>query len=97
MGFLKAVTFITLWILLSFFWVSFGQGQAKICSDYGQMETWLKPHPVLKSWFYFYTDRQNCATDEETFFKTLAASEPLSIKLNQAEVTFEQFYVPLYH
>ena len=97
MGFLKAVTFITLWILLSFFWVSLGQGQAKNCPAYGQMESWLNANPLLKSWFHFFVDRQNCEIDEEAFFKALAASEPLSIKLNQAKVTFEQFYVPLYH
>lgn len=96
MGFFKAITFITLWVLLSFFWVSLGQGQGR-CASYGEMEGWLKAHPELKSWLRFYVERQNCAVDEEAFLKTLAASEPLSIKLNQAKVTFEQFYVPLYH
>lgn len=97
MGLLKAITFITLWILLSFFWFKVGQGQAKDCASYGQMESWLNPHPVLKNWFHFYVARQNCEINEEAFFKALAASEPLSIKLNQVRVTFEQFYVPLYH
>lgn len=97
MGFLKAITFITLWILLSFFWVSLGQGQAKRCPSYGEMESWIKPYPLLTDWYHFYMDRQDCLLNQEEFFKTLAASEALSIKLNQAEVTFEQFYVPLYH
>lgn len=96
MGLLKAVTFITLWILLSIFWVSLGQGQTNPCSSYGQMEDWLKSHSALKSWFHFFVDRKNCIIDEEAFFRALAASEPLSIKLNQAKVTFE-FYVSLYH
>lgn len=95
MGFLKAITYIALWVLLSFVWVSLGQ--ARSCPNYGAMGACLKPYPVLNSFYHFYVDRQDCVIDQEAFFKTLAASEQLSIKLNQVKVTFEQFYVPLYH
>lgn len=97
MGFFKAILFITLWVLLSFFWVSMGQAEVRSCSNYGAVASWLKPCPVLKSWYQFYLERNACESDAEAFFKTLAASEALSIKLNQERVTFEQFYVPLYH
>lgn len=97
MGFFRAVTLITLWVLLAFFWVSLGQSQVKECPNYGEVENWLRPYPVLGSWYHFYVDHQACVVDEKAFLQTMAASESLSIKLNQAQVTFEQFYVPLYH
>lgn len=95
MGFLKAFTIITLWILLSFFWVSIGQSKELDCLSYGEVVTWLKPHPVLNDWYHFYVGRHACEPSGEEFFKTLASSEPLSTKLNQAKVTFEQFYIPI--
>jgi len=95
MGFLKAVTIVTLWILLSFFWVSMGQSAERNCLSYGDMETWLKPHLILNDWYQFYVIRHDCEPRGEAFFKTLASSEPLSTKLNQAKVTFDQFYVPI--
>ena len=97
MWFLKAVTFITLWVLLSFFWVRVGQSQVRSCPNYGQIETWVKAYPTLKSWYHFYQNQQKCESNESDFFKTLASSEPLSIKLNEARVSFEQFYVPVYN
>ncbi|MDO8526062.1 MAG: hypothetical protein Q7T03_00070 [Deltaproteobacteria bacterium] len=97
MGFLKAFTLITLWILLSFFWVSMGQTKEKECLNYGNVESWLKPHPVVMDWYRFYASRHACIYDEADFFKALASSEQLSTKLNQARVTFDQFYVPVSH
>lgn len=97
MGFFKAVTLIALWILLSFFWVSLGQSQLKRCGSYGQLDGWLKPYPLLGSWYHFYVDRKECEANSGEFFKTLASSEQLSIKLNQAKVAFDQFYVPIYN
>lgn len=84
-----------LWVLLSFFWVSLGQSKEG-CPDYGQMESWVKPYPTLNSWFHFYVDRKNCEAEDGDFFRILASSEPLSIRLNQAGVMFDQFYVPIY-
>lgn len=97
MKFLKAFSIITLWILLSFFWVSMGQSKEKGCMNYGDVETWLKPHPVLSDWYHFYSGQHVCNTSGDDFFKTLASSESLSTKLNQARVTFDQFYVPVSH
>lgn len=95
MGVLKAVTFITLWVLLSFFWVGLGESKSP-CPNYGSIESWLKPYPTLNSWYRFYVDRQDCKAGDGEFLRVLASSEPLSIKLNQAEVLFDQFYVPIH-
>jgi len=73
-----------------------GQSAEKHCTSYGQIDSWLKPYPTLESWYHFYSDRQQCDMSAEEFFKTLASSEPLSIKLNETRVSFEQFYVPIY-
>lgn len=97
MGFLKTFSLVVLWVLLSFFWVSMGQTKERGCLNFGTMESWLKPHPVLNDWYRFYASRHSCIHDEADFFKALASSEPLSTKLNQARVTFDQFYVPVSH
>lgn len=96
MGILKAVTVVMAWILLSFFWVSHGQSAEIRCSNYGQVDSWLEPYPVLRNWYHFYVDRQDCEANAEEFFKALASSEQLSIKLNEVRITFDQFYVPIY-
>ncbi len=95
MSFLKAFGIITLWILISFFWVSLGQAAPKNCLSYGNAETWMKPYPVLSEWYRYYVDKHACETDEANFFKILASSEPLATKLNQVKVKFDQFYIPL--
>lgn len=97
MSFLKAITIITLWMILSFVWVSMGQSKAKECFNYGEAESWLTAYPVVEDWFHFYVGQNSCEVKTEEFFKTLASSEPLSTKLNQARVKFDQFYIPLSH
>lgn len=98
MSFLKAITIITLWMILSFVWVSMGQSKAKGgCLDYGELENWVKSYPVVKDWYHFYVDQNSCEAKPEEFLKILSSSEPLSTKLNQVKVKFDQFYVPLAH
>ena len=83
-------------ILLSFFWVSMGQSKEMECKNYGEVESWLGPHVVLRDWYQFYVARHACLPQQEAeFFKALASSETLSTKLNQAKVTFDQFYIPI--
>lgn len=97
MGFLKAFTIVTLWILLSFFWVSLGQSKEVAAINSGEVESWIKPYPHLDDWYRFFKDRNADGATAAEFFKTLASSESLATKLNQARVTFDQFYVPVSH
>lgn len=97
MIFLKAFTIVTLWMILSFFWVSLGQSKTVDCFNYTEVESWLKEHPTVEEWFRYYIDKNGCTAQEEEFFKTLAGSDALSTKLNQAKVKFDQFYVPVSH
>lgn len=97
MIFLKAFSIVALWMILSFFWVSLGQSKNVDCFNYAEVESWLKEHPTVQEWFRYYIDKNGCAVTEGEFFKTLASSEPLSTKLNQAKVKFDQFYVPVSH
>lgn len=94
---LKRVGVVLLWVALSFMWVGLGQSRAKKCENYGQAVSWLKPYLILNDWYHFYLNEQNCTLEMEDFLRVLAASETLSTKLNQAKVTFDQFYTPIYH
>ncbi len=89
----KAVGFIALWVLLSF--LSIRLGQAKECVADKRVEGWIHSYSTLNSWYHFYLNRQGCDMDISDLLKTLAGSEPLSIRLNQAKVSFDQFYVPI--
>lgn len=97
MSFLKAVTIITLWLVLSFFWVSMGQSQERQCSPNSNLENMLRPHPVLADWHRFCVKSKACEMDGKELFQILAGNETLSTKLNQARVKFEQFYIPISH
>ncbi|MBI5299469.1 MAG: hypothetical protein HY877_04150 [Deltaproteobacteria bacterium] len=94
---IKPILIVALWVALSFIWVGVGQSADRVCTTTENIESWLTPHPVLKEWYQFYLNRHTCLTDKGDFFKTLASSETLSTKMNQARITFDQFYIPLYH
>lgn len=96
MSFLKAVTIITLWLVLSFFWVSMGQSQAyeEECHRVN-LESLIKPHPVLSDWYRFCRDRNVCDGSVKDLLRIISNSETLSTKLNQASVRFDQIYSPL--
>lgn len=95
MSFLKAVTIITLWLVLSFFWVRLGQSQERGCTDFGNMSDLISPHPVLADWYRFCVDRKACEPNAKDIFRIIAGNETLSTKLNQAHVKFNQIYSPL--
>lgn len=96
MSFLKAVTIVTLWLVLSFFWVSMGQSQTNEseCQPVN-LESLIAPHPVLSDWYHFCLERKACEPNAKDLFRIISSNETLSTKLNQANVRFDQIYSPL--
>lgn len=99
---LKSVALAAFFLSLALLWAPLGHAgntaaKDQGCRHGGAVEEWLESHATLKDWAQFYFDQHQCHSTVDEFLKALAASEPLSTKLNQERVTFEQFYVPLAH
>ena len=88
---------IAFFVVLSFFWVSLGHAAQSHCRQAEGAEEWLDSHNTLRDWTEYYFAQNQCRGSVQEFWKALATSEPLSTKLNQVRVTFDQFYIPLAH
>ena len=93
---LRTYTIVALILIFSCFFVQVGFAKS-LCASQSETSTWFKPYPLLNEWYAFFAAQQECSADTRAFFNTLVNSDTLSTKLNQAHVSFDQFYAPLYH
>lgn len=103
---LISLTRLAFFLALALLWVPLGHTAsergvgnklAKECRLYAGMSDWLESHATLDEWTRLYFHQHGCRGSLDAFLKLLATSEALSTKLNQARVTFDQFYIPLSH
>lgn len=101
-----SLTRLAFFLALALLWMPLGHAaggktadskMANDCRVYSSMADWLESHATLDDWTRFYFHQHDCRGSLDAFLKLLATSEALSTKLNQARVTFDQFYVPLSH